>query len=271
MQPYQQRVVYEKQELDERAKKLSQFIGNDLTFETLPAIEQQLLKEQCEIMWQYSEILGKRIEIFIKGEDAALEKSVSLSDIKVDDVFRWSGIIYRATAVDERGVDVATSQGRTAWFSKGKETKVVLLNSGEKETKEDTAKVSLSEIKEGQRFKTQYGLDYTAVQVSGDSLCGKDDKGNLALFSRTVSLDVYVIKEKELRSFKIEELPRLLGKKVRPKNKLSICMTMNVYKDEVYLGACGWVRSQKLLEEWDIVEIDDQGKITSAQPCGVLE
>lgn len=57
----QQRIIDEKQALDEKATKLSNFIGNNPIFTTLEPTEQELLKEQCEVMWQYSEILGKRI------------------------------------------------------------------------------------------------------------------------------------------------------------------------------------------------------------------
>jgi hypothetical protein len=64
MQEHQQRVVKEKQELDEKATKLSDFIGNNPIFDSIDADEQERLKEQCEIMWQYSEILGKRIAAF---------------------------------------------------------------------------------------------------------------------------------------------------------------------------------------------------------------
>ena len=62
--PHQQRVVDEKKELDEKANKLVDFISNSPTFETLTHTEQELLKNQQEIMWQYSEILGKRISLF---------------------------------------------------------------------------------------------------------------------------------------------------------------------------------------------------------------
>tara|TARA_R100001086_G_scaffold166609_1_gene90371 strand:+ start:448 stop:651 length:204 start_codon:yes stop_codon:yes gene_type:complete len=64
MESYQQRVVDEKRELDEKATKLSNFIGTSDTFVTIDPEEQERLKEQCEIMWQYSDILGKRIEAF---------------------------------------------------------------------------------------------------------------------------------------------------------------------------------------------------------------
>lgn len=64
MQPHQQRVVDEKNELDTRAKALSEFIGNNPLFETLDADEQERMKVQNDIMWQYSEVLGARIAAF---------------------------------------------------------------------------------------------------------------------------------------------------------------------------------------------------------------
>jgi hypothetical protein len=64
MQPHQQRVVDEKTELDTKAKALSEFIGNNPVFLTLDAAEQERLKEQNDVMWQYSEILGARIAAF---------------------------------------------------------------------------------------------------------------------------------------------------------------------------------------------------------------
>jgi len=64
MQPHQQRVVDEKIELDKKATALSDFIGNSPIFETLDPAEQERLKEQNDVMWQYSEILGKRIAAF---------------------------------------------------------------------------------------------------------------------------------------------------------------------------------------------------------------
>ncbi len=64
LEPWQQRVVDEKSELDKKAKDLSSFIGNSQIFETLDAEEQERLREQNELMWQYSEILGARIVAF---------------------------------------------------------------------------------------------------------------------------------------------------------------------------------------------------------------
>jgi len=64
LQPHQQRVVDEKTELDKKANALSQFIGTNPIFDSVDPAEQARLREQCEIMWQYSEILGKRIAAF---------------------------------------------------------------------------------------------------------------------------------------------------------------------------------------------------------------
>ena len=64
LQPHQQRVVDEKVELDKKAHALSDFVGNNPIFETLDAAEQERLKEQNDVMWQYSEILGARIAAF---------------------------------------------------------------------------------------------------------------------------------------------------------------------------------------------------------------
>lgn len=66
MLPHQQRVVDEKNELDIKGNALSQFIANSPIFETLDADEQERLKVQNDIMWQYSEILGERIAAFAK-------------------------------------------------------------------------------------------------------------------------------------------------------------------------------------------------------------
>lgn len=59
--PWIDRVFEDKREIDAKATKLSEFIGLSDTFALLPLDEQERMKEQCEIMWQYSEILGKRI------------------------------------------------------------------------------------------------------------------------------------------------------------------------------------------------------------------
>lgn len=64
LQPHQQRVVAEKEELDKKATALSQFIGHSDIFPTLNQAEQERLREQNDVMWQYSEILGARIAAF---------------------------------------------------------------------------------------------------------------------------------------------------------------------------------------------------------------
>lgn len=64
MQPHQQRIIDEKTELDSKASALSNFIGTNEVFNSLDQEEQDRLREQCEVMWQYSEILGARIAGF---------------------------------------------------------------------------------------------------------------------------------------------------------------------------------------------------------------
>jgi len=64
METYQQRVIDEKAELDKRANAFSEFIGRSPIFETLDPAEQERLKQQNDVMWQYSEILGARIKAF---------------------------------------------------------------------------------------------------------------------------------------------------------------------------------------------------------------
>ena len=64
IQPHQQRVIDEKAELDTKAKALSDFIGLNPIFLKLDPEEQERMKVQNDIMWQYSEILGKRIAAF---------------------------------------------------------------------------------------------------------------------------------------------------------------------------------------------------------------
>ena len=56
-----QGAIQEKQDLDRRAKSLSNFIGLSEAFERLDPVEQDLLRHQCEHMWSYSEVLGARI------------------------------------------------------------------------------------------------------------------------------------------------------------------------------------------------------------------
>lgn len=64
MEPWQNRVIEEKEDLLTKAQALSQFIGLNPEFENIPEEEQERLKEQCEVMWEYLEILEKRIKAF---------------------------------------------------------------------------------------------------------------------------------------------------------------------------------------------------------------
>jgi len=64
MTDYQERVVIEKKELDEKIKKLNDFINDNPIFSSLGYAEQVRLRYQIQYMSQYSEILKERIEAF---------------------------------------------------------------------------------------------------------------------------------------------------------------------------------------------------------------
>ena len=63
MEAYQQRVVEEKEALDEKIKKLDVFVGTE-RFCALPIAEQVRMTAQLEVMREYSQILGERIAAF---------------------------------------------------------------------------------------------------------------------------------------------------------------------------------------------------------------
>lgn len=67
IQSHQKLIFDEKHEWDVKAAMMSEFIGNSPMFDSIDPEEQELMKEQCEIMWQYSEILGNRISIRFKN------------------------------------------------------------------------------------------------------------------------------------------------------------------------------------------------------------
>lgn len=64
MQEYQQRVVDEKRELDEKLSKLFSFMQTNPAFHGLPNAEQERLTRQSSLMAQYSMVLGERIAAF---------------------------------------------------------------------------------------------------------------------------------------------------------------------------------------------------------------
>lgn len=63
MQPHQQRVITEKDELDAKRDRLRAFFGTDLYRELDPA-EQSRLNRQLEAMTLYSNVLEERITAF---------------------------------------------------------------------------------------------------------------------------------------------------------------------------------------------------------------
>ena len=64
MEPYQQRVVREKEELDAKIENLVAFIASDRFFDTVTDEEQKRLRRQEVLMELYSEVLAERIAAF---------------------------------------------------------------------------------------------------------------------------------------------------------------------------------------------------------------
>lgn len=62
--PYQQRLIDEKTELDEKLDKLHDFIQENPIFKTLPEDEQKRLQRQDLVMAELSQILSERIAAF---------------------------------------------------------------------------------------------------------------------------------------------------------------------------------------------------------------
>lgn len=80
MTEYQERVVEEKQCLDEKLEKLQMFIESNETFKTLQEAEQNRLHEQCSVMMRYSEILKERIANFCSDPCTAEENQTPSSE-----------------------------------------------------------------------------------------------------------------------------------------------------------------------------------------------
>jgi crAss001_48 related protein len=62
-EPHVERVIKEKQDLDEKLAKLQKFLA-DPAFKAIPSEHQDLLGRQALVMAEYSQILAQRISIF---------------------------------------------------------------------------------------------------------------------------------------------------------------------------------------------------------------
>lgn len=67
LQPHEQRVVAERDELLTKRKALTVFIYANTTFATLPKREQELLQQQEVLMANYGRVLDQRITLFTGG------------------------------------------------------------------------------------------------------------------------------------------------------------------------------------------------------------
>jgi hypothetical protein len=63
MQPFQERVVAELKDLDDKISKLQVFIHGGM-FNALPSQEQERMTQQLSYMQGYSSVLKQRIEAF---------------------------------------------------------------------------------------------------------------------------------------------------------------------------------------------------------------
>jgi hypothetical protein len=64
MQPHEERVVDEKNVLDEKLVKLQNFIEHNKIFQALPNDDKELLERQEVYMSDYSQVLAERIARF---------------------------------------------------------------------------------------------------------------------------------------------------------------------------------------------------------------
>ncbi len=67
MEPYQQRVIEEKQALHDKREKLHEFF-HTTTCDKLPEAERDLLIRQASAMAEYEDILASRIDLFQNKE-----------------------------------------------------------------------------------------------------------------------------------------------------------------------------------------------------------
>ena len=86
MEPYQERVVAEKRELDEKLSKLANFLFSDQDKRLVAVLEVmgdehlRLLKQYCHMM-DYSKVLGERIAAFNNARDKE-ERSKAEADVR---------------------------------------------------------------------------------------------------------------------------------------------------------------------------------------------
>ena len=64
MQPYQERVISEKADLDKRIDNLADFIQDNDIFLDLDEAEQDRMNRQLDIMNDLADVLGERIAAF---------------------------------------------------------------------------------------------------------------------------------------------------------------------------------------------------------------
>lgn len=79
--PFQKRLLKEKVELKDKLSKLTRFISEGEGFLKLGKEQQELLKEQCESMCEYLDILNSRM-VGVVAEDTELQNKVAFEHIQ---------------------------------------------------------------------------------------------------------------------------------------------------------------------------------------------
>lgn len=70
------RLIIEMSDLEKRARKLTDFIGNHPFFPNISLEQQHLMKVQNDLMWQLLEILDKRLILMVSADDYQAIKSI---------------------------------------------------------------------------------------------------------------------------------------------------------------------------------------------------
>lgn len=128
LQPHQQRVVAERDDLAAKLKALTTFIDLNATFASLPRREQELLQQQEALMRNYVTVLTQRINGFMqltpeKAPEKAPEKGAARyrkKPVEIEAV-QWTGenldevlgfMSWRNASHDERsGLAIHTLEG----------------------------------------------------------------------------------------------------------------------------------------------------------------
>jgi hypothetical protein len=119
LEPHQQRVIAEKEQLDEKIAALGMFLAGEL-FPTLDVAEQIRLTMQFGIMQDYSGVLGERIAAFNKVE---VPFDQAVSDLAARTHKSKAEVLRDAVNLYYKSVNEWEENGRGIVFASHKEEK----------------------------------------------------------------------------------------------------------------------------------------------------